>query len=139
MGKLGKIKRARKEKKQFQEGFMSLAPIYLVGSGYLFQAELDNPSSLTMALSIGFLVFASYLGISAFVPFPRKLMLITYKVASALGFVAAIIFLLDLLGMTADLYSAGANLLYVRSFYFVGTPLVIALMLSHLVKAYASE
>jgi hypothetical protein len=108
--------------------FMSLAPVYLITSGYLMQAALKNPSGVVYGLSVFFMASTIWLVVAAFIKLPRVALDYTYEIFAALALVSALVFVIGWLNVLTGLLNLKASPSYVYAYFFVGLLLYFAIL-----------
>lgn len=122
---------------------MALVPMYFIVSAYLMQSALKdgNLDMVPMILSIVILVFAIYLMVAAVLinTLPKPCIRTTYQIASSLAIIGAVIFIINVLSVTNELNSQGANNWYVQPFFYGGLVVTLGIMVFHLINLYGDK
>jgi len=115
--------------------FMSLAPLYLITSGYTMQAALRNANTgQTMSfvplsiISVAFMVITIWLVFVAFFVRREKIQFWTYSIFTGITPLAALIFVIELLGTMKELLDVGVGELYATAYLIVGLLLYFAIL-----------
>lgn len=126
-----------------RELFMSLAPLYLITSGYTMQAALRNANAgQTMSfftliiISVAFMAITVWLVVVAFFVRPGKLQFWTYEIFTGIGIIAAIIFVIGWLGTIKMLLDSGVGELYATAYLIIGLLLYFAILAFNIFGAF---
>lgn len=115
--------------------FISLAPLYLIASGFTMEVALRNAhtgqtmSSVTYGIISGaFMIITIWLVCVAFFIRQEKIEFWTYEIFARISLLAALIFVIGLLGVMKRLLDAGVGGLYLTAFIIFGYLLYFAIL-----------
>ncbi len=116
--------------------FMSLAPVYLITSSYLMQANLKNTSIVAFDFSVFFMLISIWLVIASFFKLPETIVNYTYQVCASLALITALVFVIGWLGTLSELLNLKASPTYVYAYFGLGLLLYFVIILFNVYNAF---
>ena len=116
--------------------FMSLAPVYLITSSYLMQANLRNANVIAYGFSVFTMLISIWLVIASFVRLPKVAVDYTYQICSGLALITALVFVIGWLGTLTELLNLKASPAYIYVYLGIGLLLYFSIIGFNIYNAF---